>query len=201
LEVVDPAKQQRSIDTRKRILDAATVLFSENGFDPTSLRTIAEKAEVHNPAIKYHFGSKEELWVAVVKNEFEVMDQLGQKTRELAEKKITRSSFSAHIAALLMIVTERPYLTRIILREQLDKSQRLGLIEAAYFVKKRKKIENYLQRVLESGLAKPFTLEVMVEVFSNILIPTALEAPKKLNAKALKSINEKSESLAELFLL
>ena len=47
--------------TRERILDVAEKLFSENGFDGTSLRMITAEADVNLAAVHYHFGSKERL--------------------------------------------------------------------------------------------------------------------------------------------
>ena len=49
------------IDTRLRILDAAETLFTEHGFEATTLRQITGAAEVNLAAVNYHFGSKEEL--------------------------------------------------------------------------------------------------------------------------------------------
>ncbi|MFW5735641.1 MAG: CerR family C-terminal domain-containing protein [Oceanidesulfovibrio sp.] len=51
-------------DTRQALLDAACRLFSEHGFDAVSTRMIAETAEVNLGGIHYHFGSKEQLYVA-----------------------------------------------------------------------------------------------------------------------------------------
>jgi len=52
-------------DTVTRILDAAEVLFAEQGFAETSLRTITAKADVNLAAVNYHFGSKKALIQAV----------------------------------------------------------------------------------------------------------------------------------------
>lgn len=48
-------------DTRSRILDVAEVLFMEQGFDGTSMRSITSHAGVNLAAVNYHFGSKEQL--------------------------------------------------------------------------------------------------------------------------------------------
>jgi AcrR family transcriptional regulator len=48
-------------ETREKLLDAAERLFSEQGFDATSLRHIIAEAGVNLAAIHYHFGSKQEL--------------------------------------------------------------------------------------------------------------------------------------------
>ncbi len=50
-----------SPDTKTRILDAAEQLFSELGFNATSVREIATRAEANLAAVNYHFGSKDDL--------------------------------------------------------------------------------------------------------------------------------------------
>ena len=51
--------------TRERILDVALDLFTDQGFDGTSMREIAEKLGISKPAIYYHFASKEEILMAL----------------------------------------------------------------------------------------------------------------------------------------
>lgn len=51
--------------TPDRILDAAEVLFAERGFAATSMRQLTASAGVNLAAVNYHFGSKEQLIVAV----------------------------------------------------------------------------------------------------------------------------------------
>ncbi|GAA3703192.1 TetR/AcrR family transcriptional regulator [Oceanisphaera sediminis] len=53
-------------DTKQRILDAAEVLFAEQGFNDTSLRRITSAADVNLAAVNYHFGSKKDLIKAVM---------------------------------------------------------------------------------------------------------------------------------------
>jgi TetR/AcrR family transcriptional regulator len=59
-------RQQRSIDTRDRILEAATAEFAEHGFEGASTRNVAENAGVQHPLLTYHFENKEGLWRAVL---------------------------------------------------------------------------------------------------------------------------------------
>jgi AcrR family transcriptional regulator len=53
------------IDSRSRLLDAALILFSENGFSKTSTREIAQAAQVNIASISYYFGDKAGLYRAV----------------------------------------------------------------------------------------------------------------------------------------
>lgn len=51
------------LDTRTSLLHAALFCFAENGFDGTSLRTIAERAKRPLSLLAHHFGNKEGLYV------------------------------------------------------------------------------------------------------------------------------------------
>jgi AcrR family transcriptional regulator len=48
-------------ETRERILDIALELFSEQGYDKTSLRDIAERLGTTKAALYYHFERKEDI--------------------------------------------------------------------------------------------------------------------------------------------
>src|SRR5512141_1564774 len=61
--------------TKDRILDAAEALFVEHGFEATSLRSITAAADVNLAAANYHFGSKEELFEAVLTRRLDPMNQ------------------------------------------------------------------------------------------------------------------------------
>ena len=64
-----------TVDTKSRILDAAEELFMEHGYEATSLRLITTAASVNLAAVNYHFGSKEELFQAVLTRRLDPMNQ------------------------------------------------------------------------------------------------------------------------------
>jgi AcrR family transcriptional regulator len=64
-----------SADTKTRILDAAESLFMEHGFEATSLRSLTTAAGVNLAAVNYHFGTKEELFQAVLTRRLDPMNQ------------------------------------------------------------------------------------------------------------------------------
>src|SRR5580765_8036270 len=63
-----------SAGTKTRILDAAEQLFMEHGFEATSLRSLTTAAGVNLAAVHYHFGSKEELFQAVLTRRLDPMN-------------------------------------------------------------------------------------------------------------------------------
>ena len=61
--------------TKERIMEAAEALFLEHGFEATSLRAITATAAVNLAAVNYHFGTKEELFQAVLTRRLDPMNQ------------------------------------------------------------------------------------------------------------------------------
>lgn len=76
-----PARKSVALDatsadnTKTRILDAAESLFMEHGFEATSLRSLTATAGVNLAAVNYHFGTKEELFQAVLTRRLDPMNQ------------------------------------------------------------------------------------------------------------------------------
>ena len=60
------SRVDKAASIRERILEEACRLFAEKGFSATSIRDISHAAGVTNPMIYYYFGSKEELFLAVI---------------------------------------------------------------------------------------------------------------------------------------
>lgn len=58
--------RRRAPETRQKILDTAEALFSVQGYHAISLRDIATEAGVQVALTNYHFGSKEDLFAAII---------------------------------------------------------------------------------------------------------------------------------------
>jgi len=54
-------------DARNRLLLAATEICAESGFRSASVRKICERAGVNLAMVNYYFGTKDELYLAVIK--------------------------------------------------------------------------------------------------------------------------------------
>lgn len=60
--------QEEAAKTRQSLLDAALSTFSRRGFAATRLEDVAEAAGVTRGAIYHHFGSKAELFLALIED-------------------------------------------------------------------------------------------------------------------------------------
>jgi AcrR family transcriptional regulator len=61
----------RSERTRRSILDAAGPLFAEKGYKATTIKDICKAAKANQAAVSFHFGGKEQLYVALVRYGYE----------------------------------------------------------------------------------------------------------------------------------
>ena len=62
--------------TRERIQAVALELFTEQGYEKTSLREIAERLNVTKAALYYHFKSKDDIVASFVEDRLDQMDAL-----------------------------------------------------------------------------------------------------------------------------
>jgi AcrR family transcriptional regulator len=58
--------QQRGLETRERLVEAALEVFARHGFDGATTREIAAAAGVPQGLVTYHYASKQALWEAAV---------------------------------------------------------------------------------------------------------------------------------------
>lgn len=114
------------------ILEAAKLLFAENGFDAVSLNAIAEQAGVSKANVFHHFGSKEALYLAVMRD-------VCSRTAELLQDFVTeKGSFVERIQhfaqAHLRNLLDNTGVSRLILREILagDAQRARELVEQVF---------------------------------------------------------------------
>jgi AcrR family transcriptional regulator len=62
-------------DTRERILTVARELFTEHGYDATSLREIADRLGFTKAALYYHFQSKDQIMLALLEPIQQLLDE------------------------------------------------------------------------------------------------------------------------------
>ena len=85
-------------DTRERILDVALDLFTEQGYDGTSLRQIAEQLGVTKAALYYHFESKEDILLALHMR----LHEFGKETlKKIGDEPVTLAQWAELLDDLL----------------------------------------------------------------------------------------------------
>jgi AcrR family transcriptional regulator len=73
---------KENVDTRTRIQHVALELFTEQGYEATSLREIAERLGVTKAALYYHFKTKEDIVGSLVQDRIAAIQRLIDWGRE-----------------------------------------------------------------------------------------------------------------------
>jgi AcrR family transcriptional regulator len=92
---------QARTDTRERIEQVALKLFTEKGYDRTSLREIAEQLGVTKAAIYYHYKSKERILEGIMQGMRASLKELINWSSSLPRSLESRKEILRRIAALV----------------------------------------------------------------------------------------------------
>jgi len=105
-------------NTRSAVLEAAVLLFSEQGYDGVSMRNIADAVKISAPALYNHFKDKQSLYFAAIADSFE--NKAGLLLQALTEqgKPIVRLEY--FVTRLSEILHDDPDFRRLMQREILD---------------------------------------------------------------------------------
>ena len=141
---------QTNNDAETRLLESALTLFSEKGYEGTSIREIIEGANVTRPVLYYYFTNKEDLFRRLLE------PALAEYTRSLQE---IQDSYAEVIGRLKAIVREtfrftekNPKGVRLIL--QLYFSPPKGgpkLDKSIYRLRRFRLLEEIMQEGLDKG--------------------------------------------------
>src|SRR6202795_2024339 len=119
------AEQQRALETRGAILDAAIAEFAERGFEGASIRAIADRLGLQHPLITYHYRSKDILWRAAAEHAFAQIrtewDILAPEGSELSPLARLRQEYTA----LFRYTVAFPEFHRFMRQEALTNNPRL----------------------------------------------------------------------------
>jgi AcrR family transcriptional regulator len=121
--LTSPADKERNpARSRAAILDAAERLFAEKGYEATSLNEVGAAAGVSRGTPGYFFGSKPELYRAVLERAFAEVRAAVREGREraLASSQSTDIILAGAVSDYFDFLTARPNFIRLIEREALS---------------------------------------------------------------------------------
>ncbi|MBL7681797.1 MAG: TetR/AcrR family transcriptional regulator [Flavipsychrobacter sp.] len=153
-------------DKRELIKDKSLILFSERGFEATSIRQIAQASNINIAMISYYFGSKEHLLEEIIKDKLGVI--------KLYEKDIifnnnnSEQNLEIFIKNLIEKFIQNTAFYNL-LHSELVIKQRVFSGETYYTVKQHN--EAILQKIIASGIAEGlFRLTPTISVIQAFII-------------------------------
>lgn len=108
----------RDAGTAEAILDAAEPLFGSQGFAATTIKQIGKAAGLNPALIYYYYGSKEELYRALLNRLFGTLTERG--AQRLATVSTPEEAIRTLLALQSEIMMRSPSLPRILAREMAD---------------------------------------------------------------------------------
>ena len=115
MESTDRPKAVNKPGTRRRILDAALLEFSEHGLAGARVDRIAGLAGANKAMIYYHFKSKKELYGTVMSRE---MEKIARRVSDSIDEGVDLPDVLRSVAEnYMMILPGENYFTSIIIRE------------------------------------------------------------------------------------
>ena len=163
---------------REKIMGAARGLFSQRGFAGVSTQDIADAAAVNKRLIFYYFGSKDELYLAVMEEFF------GKLERLLENFCVTPEDLSDPWLSLLRFSDNFIYFSsrhqepiRILLWEIMNEGNALDLLTERYIRPMFAAGEEYLSSIVSSGGAKNREIQHLLLSFGGANLLYFLVAP------------------------
>ncbi len=112
---VSDGRRKRSEVTRQNLLEAAARLFADQGYEATTLDELAAAASVNKAMVRYHFGNKQGLYAAVLREAISTGRKL--LVPVLASEQSAAERLAAFVDAIGELMTIRPHFAPIVTRE------------------------------------------------------------------------------------
>jgi len=143
-------KQTREVSekTKEKVLRAALVEFAREGFFNAKLRDIAAHAGTTHSLIRHHFGSKDDLWKAVVDYGLQLHEDSLLKILTLRESADSVELFKDFIATYILTIAKHPELSKILLHDNSRTSPHLD-----YLIERQKRLHALIEPVFKNAQA------------------------------------------------
>ncbi|MEW6403067.1 MAG: TetR/AcrR family transcriptional regulator [Chloroflexota bacterium] len=160
--------QQRSEETRSRILEASVKLFSDRGYKSASVDEICAEAGVSKGAFYHHFESKQALFLALLDGWLKTIDTVIETARDKT------------VPEMFMQVTEAfPYIFKsaenhlpMFLEFWLQASRDEEIWQAS--VAPYRRYHKYFTSLIKKGVEEGSLVEVDPEIAARLIVSTAM---------------------------
>ena len=170
---------------REALRDAAGALFAQHGYAATGVQEIANAAGVNKAMLYYYFGSKEQLYAALVQDGIAMVEE-AVRAAEATDLPLA-DRLRQFLQTYLTVVVDHPAIARILFREVMGSGEEARQMVTDHFTE----IIRRLAAVLDTAQAQgefgdcdttlaAYSLFGMANMFitSHFLTGRPLEAPR-----------------------
>ncbi len=179
-ETVDPIQAQLILARRNQILDAATQVFAEKGFQRATIRDIARAAGIADGTIYNYFENKTALMLGILDR----LNESDRREEDFAQLDAVdlRSAMERYMRQRIDRIMQdgvgafQVVLAEVIVNPELRELYKQQIVEPTFAL-----AEKYVARLAEAGKLKPdhlrLALRMMGATFLGIMILRILEDP------------------------
>jgi AcrR family transcriptional regulator len=144
--------------TRGRIIEEATSAFADTGYQATSLRQIAQAADIDSATLKYHFGDKPNLFAQVYRlghEQFlEVLDPLLTRLHGVDRRDGLRDVLDDFVVDMHDFIEENLPFVRLTLYRMLEDSEDVIALEEELQTVAITTLEQTFNGLIERGIVR-----------------------------------------------
>jgi len=186
-------RQEYAAQTRQALVDAASLLFAQQGFRKTSLAKISEQARVTKGALYHHFQDKEEIFCACYRQ------QIATLAESLATMQASPDPWDSmwnRCRAFLAYGRERGVPT-ISLQEAISVLgwERWRSIDTEYTMGL---VKDAVEQLVNRGIFKPHPVDLLSELLYGMLVECSMSIVRATNKR---NAFEEAERLLQDMLL
>lgn len=160
--------QQRSEETRTKIMDSAVKLFSTRGFNAASVDEICDEAGSSKGAFYHHFESKQALFIALLDNWLQTIDNAVEASKD----KTAPETFLQMTEAFPYIFETAGNGLPMFLEFWLQASRDKTIWEAS--IAPYRRYHKYFTSLIKKGVDEGSFVEVDPELASRMIVATAM---------------------------
>ena len=159
-------------DRRRRIMQAALLLFSEKGFDATTTREIAQASEISEGVIFRHFQSKDELYAAILRvtPDAPPLDEWLTELAVYAERRDDARLFASFAARVLEYHLRDPVFLRLMLYSALEHHTLARRFSERQIKPAHEFLRQYIVKRQQEGAFRACDPDVTVRAFAGMLM-------------------------------
>ena len=187
---------EQNEDSKQRILNAATKLFANKGFDATGIREICNEADVNICMISYYWGGKKELYEGIIQDLVEKQTAYAGTFTDLSldTAKLSKQEQIRLLMTMLDKIVDFLYtkvssdLIILLLKEQQKSDWNVNSPVFQYF---KKLIANIFEKDINDR-------EI---IFRTVFILSQINSPRILSAMTLEQLGQKDFTEKDILII
>lgn len=160
--------QQRSEETRTKILESAIKLFSIHGYNKASVDDICKEAGISKGAFYHHFKSKQELFLALLDGWLQAIDKAIESSKDLTAPETFMQMTEAFPYIFETAGDGLPMFLEFSLQASRDKK----IWDAS--IAPYRRYHKYFTSLIKKGVQEGSFVEVDPELASRMIVSTAM---------------------------